>query len=322
MVYGKKCSAHSSTLCALDPESLYTIFAKLDPHTVANLSCCCKLLRNVGEDARLWESFVRRRWHVSNKLPFTRKAEQPCVKLSLNLEEDNIAPVVSPSETLGHAGGQPFQMKRTASSPPAIDWHKLYTSENGWRGKFKIQELRVSTSAITAFHLFSASDVGLPLLDGIREDECVAAVGSSHGRYWLCIWSDAASAAQDGPDRDGSHDEPQRLIEASEAQQERGIAMMQPVPFWEGNVGYPSGPTLPLSVLVLGDQALFAVGTDDGSVHLVVPTVQGPLQNVRMLLPGDSRCCALPETNFPTPFFPSSPHAPHTRKHTQRLFEK
>lgn len=120
-------------LLSLDVDVLVSVFHKLDPVSLACLSCCCKALRAIADRDDLWQPLCRDRWH--------------------NLGRDT------------EPQGRTFQKDGVATALAPPDWHSIYISQNGWRAPsaFKAARFWNSRDPGEIYTLLSctASDLGL-----------------------------------------------------------------------------------------------------------------------------------------------------------------
>lgn len=260
----------SPHLINLHRDILYLILEKLDGVSLVNLSCCCKLLRAFGTDpasARVWAALVRRRWRNVNTLPYTRAASTPRRPAEpYSSKGSGLAPD-SNADTSDSAAGSTAAKDASSSIQP--DWKRLYSQENGWKGRLGVARLGDSYGGYCfGLHLFKSSDLGWDFPGGSAENEFVLATISDNQEDWIAGWtfSSTPPGNQDlscGPD------------------------WVRDAYSWVSH--RHASPRLSGPVLALPDKPLVAIGATAGTVCLEEP-YGCQLRRVRQLHTGNARC--------------------------------
>ncbi|KAL3156911.1 hypothetical protein ABBQ38_001175 [Trebouxia sp. C0009 RCD-2024] len=172
----------SCQLRLLDRESLTYVCSKLDPVTVANLSCTCRELRDVSVQDCLWERFSRQRWEHVNTDLYARAQGPPGLPESHQGE----------SQAGTHAIGQQLET--------SVNFRSLYTNNNGWTPLYLQEAYRCTVppgyfqycvSRLPASNFCEAAGEALYVLQRSEEN-------SRPAKFALGLWS-TGDCSQAGP---------------------------------------------------------------------------------------------------------------------------
>eukprot|EP00884_Botryococcus_braunii_P020162 jgi/Botrbrau1/682/Bobra.160_2s0006.1 len=284
------------SLASLNSESLYDILKRVDPLTVAQLSCCCTHLRDVTADVRLWKSFVQRRWRNVNEGPFTRMAKEshdktadPIGGISFGYFEHSSEEC--PLSDRSHRASEESQTKLKTN------WRGLYSTDNGWKGKFSFKDLLPDGLGFFGFHSFTSLEVGWTLPGGNLCDDCIAVTeffteDLSGDATWLRVFtlggeSDREVAASEHICAESSNNTQQPGASLAVQAPKTSFFKMEPRLLTKLNA-HSDFKQSSGSVLAVPGQPLFALGMSDGSTQLLALETDGTLQHVLDLLPTEA----------------------------------